>query len=136
MSLLAKVANTLGIQWHCVIDDDSGRRKYESSVKNNLGSSTEQARISFPYPKAEIHLLCNGYDGLYASFMPAQNLSKITKSPGDAGYWEEYASHLPNRAKTRVAAAVAAEMEQRGATGVTQELRTVLNKVVALAGDA
>lgn len=134
VGLLAKVATELGIPWYCIIDDDSGRAKYEPAVLENLGSASASDRLCLPYPNAEIHLLSNGYDAVYASLMPAQNLSRVTKSAGDPGYWEEYASHLPSKAKTRGAAEVAMEMEARGASGVTQELQAVLNKVVSLAG--
>jgi putative ATP-dependent endonuclease of OLD family len=136
VGLLAKVANALGIPWYCVIDNDSGRSDYERAVTKNLGSSTQADRFSFPYPNAEIHLLGNGYDTVYARFMPKQKQARLTKTPGDPGYWEEYASCLPSKAKTRGAAAVAVEMESRGVGGVTAELTAVLTKVVALAGGA
>ncbi len=134
VGLLAKVANALGIPWYCVVDDDSGRTKYEPKVRTNLGSATEADRLALPYVNPEIHLLSNGYDGIYAPFMPAQNLARVTKHPNDPNYWGDYADELPDRAKTRGAAAVAVEMESRGSAGVTAEIRAVLNKVVALAG--
>lgn len=136
VGLLAKVANQLGIHWYCVVDDDSGRAKYEPAVLRNLSGVSAQERLCLPYPNAEIHLLSNGYDGVYAPLMPAQNLSRVTKGVGDTGYWEEYAALLPSKAKTRGAAAVAMEMEARGPAGVTLEIQAVVNKVVALAGGA
>jgi putative ATP-dependent endonuclease of OLD family len=134
VGLLAKVANALGIPWYCVIDNDSGRAKVEPSVKKNLGAAAEGDRIVFPYTNIETHLLSNGYEAVYAPLMPAQNLAKVTKKPGDANYWVEYSDNLPGRAKTRGGAAVAAAMEDRGLAGVTNEIRAVLNKAVALAG--
>nr|VFK54877.1 MAG: putative ATP-dependent endonuclease of the OLD family [Candidatus Kentron sp. TUN]VFK60194.1 MAG: putative ATP-dependent endonuclease of the OLD family [Candidatus Kentron sp. TUN] len=134
IGLFVKVANALGISWHCVLDNDSGRKKYEAAVKNNLGFATEDERLSIPYPNTEIHFLSNGYDAMYEPYMSEQNRKKVTKLPSDPNYWAEYASHLPSRAKTRGAAAVAIEMENRGAAGVTKELVDVLEKVVALAG--
>lgn len=134
VGLLAKVANAFGIPWYCVVDDDSGRTQYERKVTTNLGSATEADRLALPYVNPEIHLLSNGYDGVYAPFMSAQNLAKVTKKPGDADYWADYAGKLPDKAKVRGAAAVAVEMENRGNAGVTAEIQAVLNKVVALAG--
>jgi len=136
VGLLAKVADELGIPWYCVVDDDSGRAKYEPAVLGNLGGASAADRLCLPYANAEIHLLSNGYDGVYAALMPTQNLSRVTKIAGDPGYWEEYADHLPSKAKTRGAAAVAMEMEARGPTGVTAEIQAVLAKVVSLAGGA
>jgi len=133
VGLLAKVANALGIPWFCVMDDDSGRTKYEPKVKENLGGVPEMDRCCLPYRNMEVHLLENGYDAIYKSYMPEQKLGKLTKQLGDPGYWVEYAGQLPNRAKTRAAAEVSVEMESRGAGGVTNEIRAVLDKVVALA---
>lgn len=134
VGLLAKVANSLGIPWYCVVDDDSGRSQYEPKVKDNLAGASEADRLCLPYRNIETHLLENGYDAIYRQHMPEQNLAKMTKQPGDAGYWAEYADRLPRRAKTRAAANVAVKMESRGENGVTTELRSVLEKVVALAG--
>ncbi len=114
VGLLAKVANSLGIPWYCIVDDDSGRDQYEPKVKDNLGGSRETDRLALPYRNIETHLLANGYDAIYRSHMPAQNLAKLTKQPGDPDYWADYAEHLPGRAKTRAAANVAVEMDARG----------------------
>jgi putative ATP-dependent endonuclease of the OLD family len=133
VGLLTKVANALGIPWYCVIDDDSGRTKYEASLQNNLDGAKPQDRYVAPYRNAETHLLACGFDTVYSFFMPQQNLAKIASSPGDAGYWAEYADKLPGRAKTRAAAAVAVEITTRGPACVTVELTAVLNRVVKLA---
>lgn len=133
VGLLAKVANALGIPWYCVIDDDSGRAKYESAVKANLGTAAEQDRLTIPYRDPETHLLENGFDAVYAPLMPAQNLAKVETQAGGADYWAEYAGNLPSKAKTRGGAAVALEMEARGAGSVTAVLKGVIEKAVALA---
>ena len=134
VGLLTKIANALGIAWYCVGDDDSQRQKTESKVKENLGSADYADRLVFPYIDIEIHLLGNGYDGIYAPFMPEQNLAKMEKKPSDPDYWIEYAKNLPRKAKTHAAADVAVEMENRGMEGVTEEIRDVLDKVISLSG--
>ncbi len=138
VGLLAKVANSLGIPWYCVVDNDSGRTKYEPKVKGNLGEALEADRLRLPYRNMETHLLENGYDSIYQNYMPQQNLQDLTKQPGDADYWADYADHLPKKrgAKTRAAAEVAIDMEARGADGVSDKIRAILEKVVALAGGA
>ena len=133
VGLLAKIANALGIEWYCVGDDDTQRTKTEQAVQVNLGSATMSDRFVFPYQDIETHLLSKGYDNVYDQHMPHQNRTRINLQHGDPGYWEEYAQNLPNRAKTRAAAEVAVEMEQRGEQGVTIEMRAVLNKTLSLA---
>lgn len=134
VGLLAKVANALGIPWYCVVDDDSGRAKYEDAVRSQLNTSIESDRMVLPYPNMEVHLLHNGYDAIYDQFVPLQKRPLLTLPATDPGYWAQFAALLPNKAKTRGAAAVATEMESRGASGVTAEIRSVLDKAVALAG--
>lgn len=133
VGMLAKVANALGISWYCVGDDDSNRARDEPKLKENLEGAEEADRYVFPYPDIEVNLLRNGYDVVYERFMPRQNRKRITTQPGNPGYWREYASYLPNRAKTRAATDVAIEIESLGAGGVTPEMRAVLEKVVSLA---
>jgi putative ATP-dependent endonuclease of OLD family len=133
VGLLAKVANALGIPWYCVVDDDSGRQKYEASIQANLGGIAATNRYCAPYHCLEVHLLGNGFNQAYVPHMPAQNLAKIAVQPGDPTYWTEYASNLPSRAKTKVAAAVAAEMEAIGPNSVSPILKSIVGKVVNLA---
>ena len=90
----------------------------------------------FPYENIEIHLLGNGYEDVYETFMPEQNRARIKSKPDEPGHWGEYAGYFPSKYKTRAAAAVAIEMEGRGADGITAEIRAVLDKVVLLAQGA
>ena len=48
VGMLAKVANSLGIVWYCVLDNDSGRRKYERRVKNQFGGAPPADRLTLP----------------------------------------------------------------------------------------
>ena len=132
-AMLAKVANALGIRWYLVGDDDGKRVKEEPRLKRNLDGADAADRFVFPYENIEVYLLRNGYESVYSPHMPQQNLRKLTKQPGDPGYWREYAAYFPGRAKTRAAAEVAIEMENRGSAGVPSEIRGVLARVVSLA---
>ena len=135
--MFAKVANALGIRWYLVGDDDGKRTKEEPRLERHLDGAEAADRLVFPYPNIEVHLLRNGYETVYSPHMTQQNLTKLTKQPGNPGYWQEYAANLPRRAKTRAAADIAIEMEQRSSAGVTSEMRGVLEKVVSLArGDS
>ena len=136
VGLLAKIANALGIAWYCVGDDDAEGGNTRTALGEYLGGAGEQDRMVFPYDDIEVHLLENGYADVYDAFMPQQNRARIEGTPGDPGYWSSYAQALPRKAKTRAAAAVAAEMEQRGEGGVTAEIGNVLERVVSLARGA
>ena len=133
VGLLAKIANALGIAWYCVGDDDDERMNTEPKVIANLNGAEASDRFYFPYINIEVHLLSRGYANVYAPFMPDQNRARIGTQPDDPDYWREYATNLPGRAKTRAAADVAVELENRGEPGVTAEIRHVLTKVISLA---
>ena len=108
VGMLAKVANSLGIEWYCVGDDDVNgikRRRTERAVNRNLGAATEGDRLVFPYEDIEAHLKSNGYEDVYSR----------------------------QATKTRAAAEVAVEMEERKEQGVTAEIRAVLERVISLA---
>ena len=136
VGLLAKIANALGIAWYCVGDDDGEGGRTRTKLKDHLRPAEEAERMAFPYENIEIHLLSNGYEHVYETFMPEQNRARIKSKPGDPDYWSEYAGNFPSKYKTRAAAAVAIEMEGRGAAGVTAEIRDALDKVVSLARGA
>ncbi len=136
VGLLAKIANGLGIAWYGVGDDDAEGANTRAKLQEHLSGAQEQDRMVFPYDDIENHLLENRYENVYDAFMPKQNKARVEGAPGDPGYWSRYAKALPGKAKTRAAAAVAAEMEQRGRDGVTAEIRDVLERVVSLARDA
>ena len=136
VGLLAKVANELGIVWYCVGDDDGEGRRTRDRLKDHLRSAEEADRMTFPYENIEIHLLGNGYEDVYETFMPEQNRARIKSKPDEPGHWGEYAGYFPSKYKTRAAAAVAIEMEGRGADGITAEIRAVLDEVVLLAQGA
>ena len=133
--MLAKVADALGISWLCVGDDDTNRVKVERALAPYLSGAVGEDKLMFPYPNIEANLLGEGYDAVYDNHMPTQNLQKLTKQPGDPGYWEEFAAKLPSRAKTRAASEVAVEIEARGESGVPPEIRSVLEKAVAMTGE-
>ncbi len=136
-AMLAKVANALGIRWYLVGDDDGRRTQEERRLKRNLDGADAADRFVFPYPDIEVNLLRNGYETVYSRHMSPQNLTRVAIQPGDHGYWREYAANLPNKAKTKAAANVAIEMENRGKAGVPSEVRGVLEKAVSLArGDS
>ena len=133
VGLLAKVANALGIPWYCVVDDDSGRTKYEPKVRTNSGSAGSGPLRRFRMSTPEIHLLSNGYDGIYAPFMPARiwrGSRSIPTIPTTGATMQTSCPTGPRREGLRLLLS----RWSRGSAGVTAEIRAVLNKVVAPAG--
>ncbi|MFZ5787397.1 MAG: ATP-dependent nuclease [Acidobacteriota bacterium] len=133
VGMLAKVANQLGIAWYCVADDDSGRKKYEKKIKEQLNGVPEADRIVFPYKNVERFLCDTGFGGIYETRMSAQK-THPSSAKGTTAYWDEVIKALPN-GYSKPAAVLDAVLEMKANPArVPQALRDVLGKAVALAG--
>lgn len=133
VGMLAKVANSLGIVWYCVLDNDDGRHKYERRVKKQIVGATVADRLAMPYENVELMLCESGFGDLYESRLSPQK-SSPTSARGATTYWTEVLKVLPKGySKPEVAAEAAARMTA-GATPVPTALSDILNKALALAG--
>lgn len=134
VGMLAKVANQLGITWYFVGDDDSGRKKYEGKVRAQLGSATEGEPLVFPYTNVEVFLCDNGFGDLYEARMSSQK-PKPTSPKGTADYWKEVLNALP-KGNSKPAVALEAVLRMKaGDVPVPGELKSILEKAIALAGE-
>ena len=133
VGMLAKVANSLGIVWYCVLDDDHGRRQYEQRVRNQFGAEAEADRLAVPYANVEQMLCEAGFGDLYESRMSPQK-PHPTSPKGAAAYWTEVLNALPKKySKPEVASEAAARMTAE-LTPVPEALSSILNKALELAG--
>ena len=133
VGMLSKVANQLGIAWYCVIDDDSGRKKYENKVKREIGVAPEADRIVFPYRDVERFLCDYGFGDLYEARMSDQKPSP-TSPHGTPAYWDEVLNALP-RSYSKPAVAVDAVLKMKaGELPVPSAVRSILEKATSLAG--
>ena len=133
VGMLAKVANSLGIVWYCVLDNDPGRQQYEGRVRNQFGAAAETDRLTMPYRNVERMLCEAGFGDLYESRMSPQK-PQPTSPPGTLDYWNEVLNALPDRySKPGVAAEAAARMTA-DVTPVPEALSSILKKASELAG--
>ena len=131
VGMLANVANQLGIGWYCVMDNDSGRSKYEAPVRRQLQGAQETDRLTMPYRDIE-HLLCeNGFGDLYENRMSPQK-ADLTAVRGTSQYWDQVIAALPSRSKPAVAAEVVDRMtSMKDPAPVPRALTDILKKAVA-----
>ena len=134
VGMLARVANQLGILWYCVVDNDSGRGKYENKVKQQLQAVVEADRMVFPYKNVERFLCDNGFGDLYESRMSNQKPPPAAP-PGTPEYWGQVLDALPNGYSKPAVAVDAAIKMRTGEKSVPGELQSILEKVISLAGE-
>lgn len=135
---LVKLAEALGIDWHCVVDGDQAGQDYRQTIVGSAvaGGRPEGDRITVLAHQNVEHLLCErGYGHVYkANTSPQKEQQKLTAQPGDAGYWPQVIDCLKNGvSKEQMAIDVMTDMQIKGASGVPQELRDILAAAQALA---
>jgi len=132
VGMLTTVANELGIAWYCVADDDAEGQKNVNKARNNLNGVAEADRIILPYVSPE-RLLCEeGFGHIYESKMSPQK-QQPTSAKGTPEYWTEVIAALP-KGYSKPAAALEAVLGMKSSPESTPAtLKTVLEKVVALA---
>lgn len=132
VGMLAKIANQLGIEWYCVLDDDSGRKKYEKSVRAQFNAKSETDRLIFPYQNIERFLCENGFGDLYEARM-SQQKQQPTSTHGTTAYWKEVLDALPRGySKPAVALEAVFKMKTEDVT-VPLPLKSILEKAISLA---
>lgn len=132
VGMLTKLANSLGIPWYCIMDDDNGRSKYEVKVRSNLEGADAMKRLELPYENLEMHLLQNGFINVYLNVIPRQKLKNMSTKPSDSGYLEVLAAALKDY-KIQGAVAVAMEIESLGEKAVSTKMKEIVERVVNLA---
>ena len=134
VGMLAKVANQLGIAWYCVLDNDSGRRKYERRIKEQFDTVPESDRLTMPYKNVELFLCESGFGELYELQMSPQK-KQPTSPKGTQDYWQEVLDALPKGySKPAIATEVVAKVTApENALPVPKPLSDILDKVIELA---
>ena len=132
VGMLAKIANQLGIEWYCVLDDDSGRKKYEKSVRAQFNAKSETDRLIFPYQNIERFLCENGFGDLYEARM-SQQKQQPTSTHGTTAYWKEVLKALPGRYSKPAVALEAVFKMKTGDVTVPPLLKSILEKAISLA---
>ena len=135
VGMLAKVANQLGIAWYCVMDDDSGRSKYERAVRAQLNGEPEADRLASPYENIELLLCESGFGDLYEKRM-SQQKDRPSAQKDTPAYWREVLPALPKGySKPEIASeAVARMLASENAMPVPNTLEQILHKAIELAG--
>ena len=137
VDVLAKFADSLGIEWHVVGDNDSSGNNYVGAARKQLGSRDEQRHISqLQYGDLELFLCVEGFGSIYEGYVSPDKKVNIIAQQGTSAYWKQVTDSQVNRTKPRAAVEVVEEMEKRGAGGVPQQLREIIEFALQLAEEA
>jgi putative ATP-dependent endonuclease of the OLD family len=128
---LIKVADDLGIGWHCMVDGDEGGERFASAVRALLGNREQDPHLTvLKYERLE-HLLCEeGFGKLYEAKLSNDDLQDIPPL-GRGEHWAAVAKKFNAKRKVRMAVEVADRM-RAGETSVPPTLRDILQAALKL----
>ncbi len=131
VGMLIKVADQLGIEWYCVLDDDRAGRNYGRAVRAQHDGDAS-SRLITPYQNVERFLCDHGFGDIYVSGMSSQK-PPPSAPEGTAEYWRQVLAALP-RGYSKPRAALEAVLRMKAKeTPVPELLRSILDSSVELA---
>ena len=137
VDVVTKFADSMGIEWHIVVDNDNAGSNYLEAGRRQIGSRDELRHISqLQHGDLELFLCMEGYGSLYEGHVAPDKRVNITAQQGTADYWKQVTDGQVNRTKPRAAVEVVEEMEKRGTGGVPQQLREIIEFALDLAEEA
>ncbi len=114
--MFAKAAGQLGIEWYCVVDDDSRGHQVKCDLKRKLGEGCIDNRLVSPYKDVETMLCAHGFEEVY-------------------GHGSRRHRGKPKRGKPRLAAEVVELMtREKDPKPVPDPVADILRTAVRLAG--
>ena len=122
---LVKVADDLGIRWHCVADGDEAGNRTAESLRPLLNGRPEAEHITvLAYDNIE-HMLCEqGFGDIYQAALTADERASLS-SEADPDYWREVARKFKGRRKVAAAVEIA-DLLTTKARGVPPAIEVVL----------
>ena len=137
VDVLAKFADSMGIEWHVVADNDPAGNGYVRSAQRQIGSRNEARHISqLAHGNLEVFLCNEGYGHIYEANVAPQKASSITCRREEPDYWTQVTEAQSNDSKARNAVEVAEGIEEHGPKGVPQQLREIIQFALELADEA
>jgi putative ATP-dependent endonuclease of OLD family len=131
----AKIANDLGIHWHCVCDGDSSGQNTRTSLQPYLHGDPKADRITvLSSATMELFLCENGLGKPYLANIAPQKKAQLTANPGDADYWKQVQICQSRMPKEQLAIEAMMDMRRQGPSAVPHLLTEILTKVTKLAG--
>ena len=132
VGMLVKVADQMGIEWYCVVDDDNAGRNYERAVRAQHDGDAS-SRLIMPYQNVERFLCEHGFGDIYESGMSSHK-ARPSAPKGTAEYGQQVLAALPSRGYSKPRAALEAVLRMKAKEAPVPELlRSILDKSVELA---
>lgn len=131
IEIFIKIANDLGINWVCLLDNDQQGQKDKEKVKKHLGTRNETDHIvSLPFSNMERFLCNSGFGSIYENYITQEGREHITATHGSPEYWDQVCSNLIKRVKIKAIYSVVEEIENNSSKA-PELLKSVIKKATA-----
>jgi putative ATP-dependent endonuclease of OLD family len=128
-----RVANSMGIKWVVLADNDGQGEKDHVVVRKYLNRRLEKdALFIMPEANIEQHLCVNGFSDVYYNLLGQQPRQKVTAQPQDSAYPLQIANALPSKLKTQAAQEVLAAIRKESRP-VPKLFKDVIDAAIKLA---
>ena len=110
IGLFLEVADSIGIQWAVITDNDQEGARTVAKVLAKLNGRSRRPRLLImDEDDIEQHLCSNGYGDIYEGFLSPASRPQVTALKTDAAYWGQVTKAVKNH-KTEAIQAVIEEM--------------------------
>nr|QNO41448.1 DNA replication and repair protein RecF [Methanosarcinales archaeon ANME-2c ERB4]QNO41950.1 DNA replication and repair protein RecF [Methanosarcinales archaeon ANME-2c ERB4]QNO48278.1 DNA replication and repair protein RecF [Methanosarcinales archaeon ANME-2c ERB4] len=134
IEVLLKVADDLGIAWHCLADGDNSGQIEAQKVKAALAGRRKSEHLAvLPDDNIEIYLCKNGFGNIYESHISPQKHAQVMADHGTTEYWKQVVKAKDRTPKPQIALEVAEKMGSRSIDGAPEELKDVIKAAINLA---
>jgi len=132
---LLKIANDLGIAWHCLTDNDSQGQSDADKARDALNNRPESDHLTIlTQDYIELFLCMNGYREVYKNHISPQKIQTINTQESDGcNYWKQVIKAKDNTPKPAIAIEVMELMSEQSINLVPELLKSVIKTSVSLA---
>ena len=126
-----KLADQLGIHWHCLCDNDDAGQRYAKETRELIGKRAENEYLTvLDTGKLEAYLCRHGFEAEYRNAVPEQGAAQITETPGTDAYYVQLAELVPDTEKITTVMKIC-ERISADPSCLPPLLRTVIDRCVA-----
>ena len=137
LEALIKFADSMGIDWFLIADDDDAGTKYVAEAKKQLGQRPLANHVSqLAHGDLEVFLCMEGYGHVYEKYVSRDKQHIVTATKGTGDYWQQVTDAQIRNSKVPAAVEVIQEMEKSGASGIPQQLQDIVRCAMDLAKGA
>lgn len=129
-----KLADSLGVEWFVVSDNDLEGLKYAKVAESHLKGRPKQKHLQvLEHGDMEVFLCMAGFGAIYEAGVASHKAKNITSPKGTLEFWQQVTDAQSKNAKPRNVLAVAQQIAKQGKESVPALLASIIDRARTLA---